>query len=297
MWASRRVRDAALIAALLILPLLFLHANLQSGSDLNPFDRALLRLSAPIQSAATTVARKVHDFWRSHVYVKELRTENERLRRENARLRAEVVQSRDLVGQTARFERLLDLRTQLPSETTAARVIARETSPYFRVVRIKLDRGANQLEKGMPVIAPEGVVGRIERVYDDFSDVLLAIDPKSAIDVRVEPSGARGVAKGLGMSQKYGCALQYLLRGEPVRTGDRVVTSGQGGAFPRGLDIGHIRHVATDGFGLYQHAEVTPAVDFARLDEVLVVLAPPPTPDREASKRQRIPARGLQPAR
>jgi rod shape-determining protein MreC len=91
--------------------------------------------------------------------------------------------------------------------------------------------------------------------------------------------------------------LRYLLRGEPVRAGDRVVTSGQGGAFPRNLEVGRIREVSSEGFGLYQQAEVMPAVDFTRLDEVLVVLAPPPTPDREASRRPRAPARGLQPAR
>jgi len=297
MWATRRVRETALIAALLVVPLLFLRANVALPGDLNAVDKALLRLSAPVQAAATGVARKVHDIWRGYLYLVDLRRDNERLRHDNARLRAEVVQSRYLMERTARFERLLELRTELPSETLAARVIARETSPFFRVVRIRLDRGSEPLRIGMPVIAPEGIVGRVERTYGTYSDVLLAIDPKSAIDVRVEPSGARGIAKGLGSGDSYGCTLQYLLRGEPVRPGDRVVTSGQGGTFPRNLEVGRVRRVLREGYGMYQQVEVTPAVDFARLDEVLVVLAAPPTPDPEAMRHPREPARGLWPGR
>jgi len=297
MWATRRVREAALIAALLALPLLFLRANVTSPTDLNPLDKTVLRLSAPVQAGATAVARKVHDVWRGYLYLVDLRRDNERLRHDNARLRAEVLQSRHLVERAARFERLLDLRTELPSETLAARVIARETSPYFRVVRIRLDRGSEQIRTGMPVIAPEGVVGRIERAYGAYSDVLLAVDPKSAIDIRVEPSGARGVAKGLGSGDSYGCTLQYLLRTDPVRPGDRVVTSGQGGMFPRNLDVGRVKSVSREAFGLYQQAEISPSVDFTRLDEVLVVLAPPPTPDPEAPHRPREAARGLVPGR
>jgi rod shape-determining protein MreC len=297
MWATRRVREAALIAALLVLPLLFLRANVGSPSELNPLDKVVLRLSAPIQATATAVARKVDDVWRGYLYLVDMRRDNERLHRENAKLRAEVLQSRYLTERTARFERLLDLRTELPSETLAARVIARETSPYFRVVRIRLDRGSEQLRPGMPVIAPEGVVGRVERFYGSYSDVLLAVDPKSSIDVRVEPSGARGIAKGLGAGDSYGCTLQYLSRNEPVRPGDRVVTSGQGGMFPRNLEVGRVSRVTGEGFGLFQRAEVTPSVDFARLDEVLVVLAPPPTPDPEGARRPHEPARGLLPGR
>lgn len=291
-----RIRDVVICAVLLAMPLLFLRANLREPENVGPLDRAILLLSSPVQKVATRAAEGVRSFWTDYVFLVHLRGENERLRRENARLRAEAERAKTTAERAARYERLLGLRGETPSETLAARIIARETSPYFRVVRAALDRGGKDVLAGMPVIAPEGVVGRVERVYGGYSDVLLAVDSKSAIDVKVLPSGARGIARGLG-TDGYGCRLEYVLREDSVRPGDRVVTSGEAGSFPRDLDVGKITRVSRPAVGLYQEVEIRPSVDFARLDEVLVVLAPPPTPDLEADSRRREPARGVSPHR
>jgi rod shape-determining protein MreC len=287
-----RIRDIVTCAVLLAMPLLFLRANVREPSRAGPFDRAILLLSAPIQRVATQFAEGARSIWTDYVFLIHLRGENERLRRENVVLRAEAQQARRAAERGARYEKLLGLRAETPSETLAARVIARETSPFFRVVRVRLDRGGKDVQPGMVVIAAEGVVGRIERVYGEYSDVLLAVDPKSAIDVRVIPAGARGIARGLG-SDGFGCKLEEVLLEETVKPGDRVVTSGEAGAFPRDLDVGRVTRVTRPPVGMYQQVEIRPAVDFARLDEVLVVLAPPPAPDLDADSRRREPARGL----
>jgi rod shape-determining protein MreC len=154
-----------------------------------------------------------------------------------------------------------------------------ETSSFFRVVRIRLDVGDAQVSPGMPVVASAGVVGRVQRVFGRYADVLLAADPKSSIDVVVPRTGGRGVVKGIPGDNRYRTRIEYLLRKDEVAEGDLVVTSGLGGTFPRHLPIGKIVKIARRDYGLYQEAEVEPLVDFGKLTEVLVMLAPPADAD------------------
>ena len=125
--------------------------------------------------------------------------------------------------------------TSTPAETLAARVIAIDASPYFRVARIEIDRGEGTVRRGMPVLTPEGVVGRVNRVAGNSSDIMLLVDPRSAIDVLVPRTGGRGILRGKPGENGYRCSIEYLARGEPAKEGDAVVTSGLGGAFPRDL--------------------------------------------------------------
>jgi rod shape-determining protein MreC len=146
----------------------------------------------------------------------------------------------------------------------------------------------------MPVLTSEGVVGRVNRVSGRTSDIMLLVDPRSAIDVVIPRTGGRGILRGKSGENGYRCSIEYLVRGEAAREGDKVVTSGLGGAFPRDLAVGVISKVMPGTVGLYQEVEVTPDVDFARLSEVLVVVAPPPAADPEAgAHRTAPPVRGL----
>ena len=90
----------------------------------------------------------------------------------------------------------------------------------------------------------------------------------------------------------YRCSIEYLVRGEQAKEGDKVVTSGLGGAFPRDLAVGKVSRVVPGAVGLYQEVEVTPDVDFARLSEVLVVVAPPA---RARSRGRRAQPPGARP--
>jgi rod shape-determining protein MreC len=192
-----------------------------------------------------------------------------------------------------RYQRVLGLRDAVSAETLVARVIAIDASPYFRVARIQLDRGEGLVKRGMPILTPEGVVGRVNRVAGDSSDILLSVDPRSAIDVIIPRTGGRGILKGKPGENGYRAAIEYLMHGEQAKEGDLVVTSGLGG-FPRDVPVGKVSRVVKSPAGLYEEVEVIPDVDFARLSEVLVVVAPPPAPDPEAGAHKPLaPARGL----
>ena len=284
-----------MVAGTLLLAVIALRMSAKNPGELSALDRGILRLVSPAQSAMSFVARGIAGVAGRYVELTHVRSENEQLQRENARLRTELLEMRRLAQESGRYQRLLGLRDLTPAETIAARVISIDASPYFRIARVEIDRGEGVVKRGMPVLTPEGVVGRLGRVAARTADITLLVDPRSAIDVVVPRTGGRGILRGKSGENGYRCSIEYLSRGEPVRVGDKVVTSGLGGAFPRDLAVGRITAVLPNAVGLYQEVDVTPDVDFARLSEVLVVVAPPPAPDPEAggARHQSPPARGL----
>ncbi len=292
----RRVLDYALAVLLLLVPVAILHSSLKEPDSHNGFDEAVLRVSSPLQAAVSWIIGAVGDLWTGYVWLVDVEDENDELRADNRRLRSQLAAASRLARDGKALEDLAGLRTATAADTMGARVVSSTINPYFRVLRIGLDRGQGEVEPGMPVISTQGLVGRINKVYGDYADVLLISDPGSAVDVTIARTGGRGVLVGLGQSNTYACKIDWLDRDVPVRVGDRVVTSGLGSAFPAGIAVGHIRSIATKDYGLYQEVEVTPLADVAALDYVMVLLAPTPPPDPNGGETEvSAPAEGVVP--
>ena len=274
------IRDAAVLLALLIIPAVFLRANLRDPSELSWLDRALIQVSGPVQYVAEWAADSVTSVIEEYVYVLDVKSDNDRLRAENSRLQREMRVLRSDAQQVRELESLLGLRERLATETMTARVIAKDISPSFRVVRLAVDQGEQAgLRAGMPVVANQGLVGQIRRVSGRFADVLLTIDPQSRVDVVVGEGRARGRIEGLGERGRYRCRIQFDRTDDRVAVGDEVFTSGLGKKFPASILIGYISKIGDQEFGLHQEGEVAPAVDFTRLDEVLILTSGPKDPD------------------
>jgi rod shape-determining protein MreC len=274
------IRDAAILLALVIIPAVFLRANLRDPSDLSWLDRALLQVGGPVQYVAEWAADGVTSVVEDYVYLVDVKWDNDQLRAENHRLKREMRVLRDDAQRVHELESLLGLRERLATETMTARVIAKSISPSFRVVRLAVDQGEQAgLRAGMPVVANEGLVGQIRRVSGRFADVLLTIDPESRVDVVVGEGRARGRIEGLGERSRYRCRIQFDRADDQVAVGDEVFTSGLGKKFPASILIGYVSKIGDQEFGLHQEGEVTPAVDFTRLDEVLILTSGPKDPD------------------
>jgi rod shape-determining protein MreC len=289
----QKVREVVIVTTAFVVSLFLLRQSVRSPEYLSPLDRGILTLVSPVQSAFATLARSIGHAAGRYVDLVHVRAENEKLRNDNEHLRAELLEAKRGAAESVRFQHLLGLRNAVAAETLVARVIAIDVSPYFRVARIQLDRGESLVQRGMPVITPEGVVGRINRTSGETSDIMLTVDPRSAIDVVLPRTGGRGILKGKPGENGYRCAIEYLMQGDQAKDGDLVVTSGLGG-FPRDLPVGKVSKVVKNSAGLTQDIEITPDVDFARLSEVLVVVAPAPPVDPDAgSKKPLAPAHGL----
>ena len=270
------IRDAAILLALVVIPAIFLRANLRDPSELSWLDRALLQVSGPVQYVAEWSADGATSVIEDYVYLVDVKSDNDHLRAENDRLRREMRALRADAQRIAQLESLLGLRERIATETRTGRVIAKDISPSFRVVRLWVDQGEQAgLRAGMPVVANEGLVGQIRRLSGRLADVLLTIDPESHVDVVVGETRARGRLEGLGRRSRYRCRIQFDRPNDQVAVGDEVFTSGLGKKFPASILVGYISKISDQEFGLHQEGEVTPSVDFTRLDEVLILTSGP----------------------
>lgn len=214
------------------------------------------------------------DAWDRYIDLVRVNEDNERLRAELDRLREEHTRLLGVMQQNARLRAMVGFSEAWPTlELAPARVIARDVTPWFRVTNIRLDVGSSRVQPGMPVVASAGVVGHVASVEGRYAQVVLAVDPRSSIDVLVQRNRSRGVLVGLGTRDAYDARIAYLLRRDVVEVGDVVVTSGMGGRFPSDLVVGRIAAVVSRDFGLFQEVVVEPAIDFSRLEEVYVVVS------------------------
>lgn len=245
-----------------------------SRAPFGPVADATYQLTAGAQTLTASASASSAGFWDRYLDLVNVREENERMRAELNRLREEHARLVGVMQENARLRSLVGFREAHPAlELVAARVVAQETSPYFRVSSIRLEVDDPRVVAGMPVVASAGVVGHVSERSGRNAQVLLACDPRSSIDILVQRNRARGVLVGLGHSNDYSSRIAYLLRRDEVVEGDFVVTSGMGGRFPPDLPVGRIADVSRREYGLFQEVIVEPAVDVSRLEEVYVVIS------------------------
>lgn len=281
----KRYRDAAIVVVLLAVPFFVLRANMKRPENLNALDRAILRVSAPIEYATATLARGISNVFSDYVYLVDVKQDNDRLRYENARQADDVHRLERLQGENQELRRLLGLKQQTQAETVSALVVGKDFNEFFRVTRVVLDRGSRDLRPHMPVISPDGVVGSVLHVSGDAVDVQLAVDPAFGVDVEDERTKARGFVRGTGDLTRHWCKVEMVDSRDEVEVGDRLVTSGKGKWFPAGIPVARVTKVTRRELGRDQEVEAQPAVDFTRLDTVLILVTPAGEEERAAPKR------------
>lgn len=272
MGSFKRYRDVFLVVLLLALPFFFLRANIRKPDELNAIDRAALQIAAPLEYVSSAVARAVSRVISGYVYLVDVKEDNNRLAYENARLSARMRELSAAEAENHRLRKLLGLRDSIPHEAVSALVVGKDTTEYFRVYHLTVDRPNAQIQTNMPVIALDGTVGTVQRVSGDKVDVQLTVDAGFGVDVVVERTQARGFVRGVGERGRYLVRVEYVQRTDQVEVGDLLVTSGVGCRFPKGIPVARITKVQRRDFGIYQTVEAEPTVDFSRLEEVLIIL-------------------------
>jgi rod shape-determining protein MreC len=265
----RKYRTPLLAGCLVLAALLFYSAHLRQRETANVFERIVLGLTAPMQRGMDAFTDGVTGVWGRFQGGVGNTQEVVRLAAENRLLRAELEQLAEVRLENERLSRMLDFReaADIQARALPARVIAEDASSWFRTIMI--DRGSKDgVAEGQPVVVAEGVVGRVIKTAHRQSRVLLITDASSAVAGLVQRTRTRGVCRGQGDQLSF----DFAMHREAIEEGDRIVTSGMGGVFPKGLSVGTVRRVKRSEFGLFHGVEVTPAVDFYRLEEVLVLL-------------------------
>ncbi|MDQ3262415.1 MAG: rod shape-determining protein MreC [Myxococcota bacterium] len=246
-----------------------------TARDPNALDRGVITVSSWLQSGLGWGIDGVVDGWRGYVGLRAVRSENLVLRQEYARLLTEVHALEEERNENQRLRALLSYAQTAAGPKIAARVVG--VNPVSTLLSVRIDRGTDHgVRRNMPVVTHEGVVGHVERVTATYADVVLLRDRNTILGVRVQRSRARANAVGAG--KDLALRLDNALRTEDLQEGDVVLTSGTDGIYPPGLVVGTLARVQRSDFGMFQSGEIRPAVDTARLEEVLVLLDPVPDP-------------------
>jgi len=268
MFAFLRKNQILLSSCLcLILSLYILTAAARGQLKNDPIGPILLWVMRPLQLAAEATTHWIQEIQNNYSTLAGYRSENEKLRKRIQELEVEKNQLLEAEATNRRLQQILEFRSQLTTGSLTASIIADSASTWFK--SCLLDKGsADGVRKGLAVVTPLGVVGQVVAVTARTAKVLLLTDPNSGVDVLVQRTRARGIVSG---SLDNGTILKYVKRSEDIQEGDRLVTSGLDGVFPKGVVVGAVIKVRKQTLGLFQHIEVMPAVNLARTEEVLIV--------------------------
>ena len=197
-----------------------------------------------------------------------LRARNAELEAQVSQLQTQVIDLQQRANETAILAALVDFSRASPeSSYKAASVIGRDPSPFLHYIII--NRGSNDgIQRGMPVVTNEGLAGRIDAVISDAARVQLITDPASAVNVHLRNANTEAMIAG---SVTGDLGLELISQDVAVESGDIILTSGLGGGFPPDLIVGQVVNLRRLPAELFQEATVQSAVDFSRLQIVLVI--------------------------
>ena len=230
---------------------------------------------APFQKITTSSISFIRDVWSHYFCLVAVKQENDELKKALSRAIEKNNQFHEIEIFNLRLRKLLNFRKNMAGQALVAEVIGKDPSPWFKTIIINKGK-SDGVERGLPVLMPEGVVGQVIDASLHSSKVILIVDQISAIDALVQRTRARGIIKGDSTGQ---CFFMYALRKHNIKVGDTIVSSGLDTVFPKGLRIGKVSDVIKRNSGIFQEVIVTPYVDFEKLEEVLVVLNAKPISD------------------
>ncbi len=268
MLIPRRYQSIAVAAVLLIISLIILSYSAVRLSETGLLRKMVLETAAPIEDAINISLKGLHDVWKRYLFLVGLEDENRRLRHENAVQNEQITRYREGYLEGIRLRKLLNVKEGFKHRVVVARVIDNDRTTLFKTLLI--NKGTSDgLRVGLPVLADRGVVGRIIETSWHASRVLLMIDENSNIDALIQRNRAQGILQGAGSA---GCNLKYISKVEDVQAGDVVLSAGLAGVFPKGLLLGVVTGASRREGGLFQKIDVSPAVDFGRLEEVMALV-------------------------
>ena len=241
--------------------------------DLKISENVVNTILSPFQSAITSISnvtKKIGVISWEMVTVYE---QNKMLRSEVEQLRQRDVNVNEIMAENTRLTNILNYKNAVKQfDTAVAKIISYDSSNLTNSITINLGAKDGML-KNMPVITPQGLVGTIVAVYEHSAKVQLILDPRSAVGAIIQRPESRviGIMQGSVGVQTLAKMLN-IPRDADVVVGDNVLTSGYGGLYPKGIVIGEVVEVTNEAGGLLKYATVKTAVDFYRIEEVLVIV-------------------------
>src|SRR3982750_1890834 len=230
-----RYRNLTVLLVVVLAQLLYLAYQVRTNRDERLIRVWAVTAVTPMAGIVEALRRNTIGFLQDYFILLDVREQNRRLKSDNDHLRMENVYFRNQLTTAEHARALVLFQAQTPSKTIAARVIGNSTVVTAKAVFI--DRGSTSgIEKGMAVVTPEGIVGKVVAVYPLVSQVLLVTDPTFKVGVESQKGHVHGVLNcGSGK-----CLVEQIQNEEKVDVGEWFFTSGEDRLFPKGFPVGTV---------------------------------------------------------
>jgi len=256
---------------IVVLSLLFVLMSLSSrtryvGETRTMFERTVMTIFSPVPKTVNWIGQTTADMYHGYLDMRRSVNENLGLHRKVIELTTENLKLRQSEGDLKRLRNLLGYAEQFSMPTTMAQAIMLDTSSRFKAVIV--DRGSNAgLQINDAVVNANGLIGRVVLTTKDMAKIQLIIDGNSSVGVLIERTRRQGILRGDGAG---GAQLYDIPSLADVQPGDKVLTAGIDGIYPKGIPVGVITK-AEKGQDLFKNIAVRPSVDFGTIEEVLVL--------------------------
>ncbi len=228
----------------------------------------------PVQKVFTNMGNGIAGFFGHFTDIDKLNSEVDALKKENAGLKEELNKCEISSRENEELRKLLSIKEAYPElELKGAQVIARNPSNWYNTFTI--DKGtADGISVNQPVISVDRtLVGRISEVGTTWARVITINDPAHSVGAEIVRSGEYGIIEGESPANEgSNCKLSYLSKNANIIVGDKVVTAGLGGVYPRGLTIGKVLDIRPDMQGISQYAIISPEADIENIRSVLILM-------------------------
>ncbi len=268
MYKNKKAEIAGIVITIIILILIVVFSN--ADSETSFLENAASKLVMPVQNGLTYLKNRISGNSTFFTDINNLTQENEELKQRNSELEQSLRELENVKSENETLKEYLDLTEKYGEYSTVpAYIINKDISNYSKtiVINVGSDDG---IEENMTVIADQGLVGHVISVTNDTAKVRTIVDTSSSVSCLLSTTDESIVCKGT-LEEESALKAMYIPDDDGIIQGDSVETSGLGGIYPKGIHVGSIKRVVNTQNATDRYAIVQTAVDFDKLDTVLVI--------------------------
>lgn len=268
MYQNKKAGKIGIIITIIILILIVIFSNGENNASF--FENAASNLVMPIQNGLTYLKNKISGNSTFFTDINNLKEENEELKQKNSELEQSLRELENIKSENETLKEYLDLTEKYGEyKTVPAYIINKDISNYSKTIVINVGKD-DGIQENMTVIADQGLVGHVISVTSDTAKVRTIIDTSSSVSCLLSTTDESIVCKGT-LEEESALKAMYIPDDDGIIQGDSVETSGLGGIYPKGIHVGSIKKVVNTKNAIDRYAIVETAVDFDKLDTVLVI--------------------------
>ena len=268
MYKNKKAEIAGIVITIIILILIVVFSN--TDSEISFLENAASKLVMPIQNGLTYLKNGISGNSTFFTDINNLKQENEELKQKNSELEQSLRELENIKSENETLKEYLDLTEKYGEyKTVPAYIINKDISNYSKtiVINVGSDDG---IQENMTVIADQGLVGHVISVTSNTAKVRTIVDTSSSVSCSLSTTDESIVCKGT-LEEESALKAMYIPDDDGIIQGDSVETSGLGGIYPKGIHVGSIKRVVNTQNATDRYAIVETAVDFDKLDTVLVI--------------------------